>query len=355
MSDWMGLIWLVVLLLANAFFVAAEFGVVSAKRSQIEPLAEAGSKSARTTLYAMEHVSLMLAICQLGITVCSLLIGNVAEPAIHHLLAGPMSFIGIPVALSDVIAFILALAVVTYLHVVVGEMIPKNIALAVSQRAAMLLAPPLVFLAKVFGFVIRPLNGLANGILRIVGIEPRAEVNAAYTVEEVQSIVIESQREGLLNDDTGLLKGALEFSDKTVGDVMVPMDRVVSLHAHATPADIQRLVARTGFSRYVVLDAGGDPVSYIHIKDVLFADAPEDHESEIPEKRFRPLVTLQVSDEIEESLDAMQAAGNHVGRVLDAENRTAGILFLEDVLEELVGEVHDAMQRTPRSRHSSQR
>lgn len=350
MSDWMGLIWLVVLLLANAFFVAAEFGVVSAKRSQIEPRAEAGSKAAKTTLYAMEHVSTMLAICQLGITVCSLLIGNVAEPAIHHLLVGPMAFLGIPGGLSDVIAFILALAVVTYLHVVVGEMIPKNIAIAVSQQAAMLLAPPLVFLAKVFGFVINPLNALANGILRLMRIEPRDEVNAAYTVEEVQSIVVESQREGLLSDDTGLLKGALEFSDKTIGDVMVPMERVVTLEQGARPADIERLVARTGFSRYVALDDDGRPRSYIHIKDVLYAESAQEYEAVIPDKRFRPLVTLSRNDEIEDSLDAMQAAGNHVGRVLDEDGRTVGILFLEDVLEELVGEVHDAMQRAPRDR-----
>lgn len=349
MSDWMGLVWLVVLLAANAFFVSAEFAVVAAKRSQMEPRAAEGSKAAKTALYAMEHVSIMLAICQLGITVCSLLIGNFSKPAIHHLLAGPLAFLGIPVAMADVIAFVLALAVVTYLHVVLGEMIPKNISLAASQQAAMLLAPPLVFLAKIFGFVIRPLNALSNLILRAMGIEPRDEVNAAYTVEEVQSIVVESQREGLLSDDTGLLKGALEFSDKSIGDVMVPMDRVVTLPAGATPEDIERLVARTGFSRYVLLDADGEPTSYIHIKDVLYADEPGEYTTEIPAKRFRSLVTLTASDEIEESLGAMQDAGNHVGRVLDAEGRTSGVLFLEDVLEELVGEVRDAMQRVPRS------
>ena len=122
---------LVLLLAGNAFFVAAEFAVVSAKRSQIEPFAAEGRRAAKTTLYAMEHVSLMLAVCQLGITVCSLLIGNVAEPAIHHLLVGPLAMLGIPASLSGVISFILALSIVTYLHVVVGEMIPKNIAIAV--------------------------------------------------------------------------------------------------------------------------------------------------------------------------------------------------------------------------------
>lgn len=346
MSDWFGLVWLVFLLLFNAFFVASEFAIVNAKRSQIEPLAEKGNKAARTALWAMEHVSLMLAICQLGITVCSLLIGNVAEPAIHHLLEGPLHVLGIPAGLSGPIAFVIALGVVTYLHVVVGEMIPKNIAIAVSRQAAVLLAPPLVFLARMFGFVIRPLNGLANVILRLMRIEPKDEVNAAYTVEEVQSIVAESKREGLLTDDTGLLKGALEFSDKSIGEVMVPRDAVVTIGEGVRPVDIEQLVGRTGFSRYVYVDADGEPESYLHIKDVLYSDTVDDHEAPIPAKRFRSLVTLRADDEIEDSLQEMQRAGNHVGRVLDSANRTVGILFLEDVLEELVGEVHDAMQRT---------
>ncbi len=348
MADWLGLIWLVVLLLGNAFFVAAEFGVVSAKRSQIEPAAEAGSRAAKTTLYGMEHVSSMLAICQLGITVCSLLLGNVAEPAIHHLLEGPMHGLGIPAGLSAPIAFVLSLAIVTYLHVVAGEMIPKNISLAASQQAALLLTPPLVFLSKVFGFAIKPLNAFANLVLKMLGVVPRDEVNAAYTVEEVQSIVAESQREGLLRDDTGLLKGALEFSDKTIDEVMVPLADVVTIPAEVTPAQIEQLVAKTGYSRYIVLGEDGVPESYLHIKDVLYADTEADYEAPVPPKRFRSLVTVAAGDEIEDSLTQMQAAGHHVGRVLDADARAVGVLFLEDVLEELVGEVHDAMQRPPK-------
>lgn len=345
MSDWMGLVWLIVLLAGNAFFVAAEFAVVSAKRAQIEPLAEEGRKSAKTTLYAMEHVSVMLAICQLGITVCSLLIGNISEPAIHHLLAGPLSYLGIPANASSVISFVLALAIVTYLHVVVGEMIPKNIALATSKTAVLLLAPPLVFLSKIFGFVIRPLNWFANLLLRMVGVTPRNDVNAAYTVEEVQQIVAESKREGLLNDDTDLLKGALEFSDKTVGDVMVPLDSVVTIEPDVTPEYIERLVARRGFSRYIQVNDDGEPESYIHVKDVLYADSEETYTAPVPGKRFRAMVSVSVNDEVEEALATMQHAGNHVGKVVGTDGRVVGVLFLEDVLEELVGEVHDAMQR----------
>ncbi|WP_349829002.1 CBS domain-containing protein, partial [Brevibacterium litoralis] len=180
-------------------------------------------------------------------------------------------------------------------------------------------------------------------------VEPRDEVNAAYTVDEVQSIVLESKREGLLTDDTGLLKGALEFSDKSIGDVMVPIDEVVTVGADVRPVDIEQLVGRTGFSRYVLFDEEDEPTGYLHIKDVLYADTEVGYTAPVPAKRFRSLVTLQAADDIEDSLPDMQGAGNHVGRVLDETGRTVGVLFLEDVLEELVGEVHDAMQRAPRA------
>lgn len=345
MSDWLGLLWLVLLILGNAFFVAAEFSVVSARRAQIEPLAEKGSRSAKTALYAMEHVSLMLAICQLGVTVCSLLLGSLAEPAIHHLLEGPLEWMRVPPAAAGAIGFAVSLAIVTFLHVVVGEMIPKNIALAAAKHSVLLLAPPLVLLAKIFGFVIHPLNAFANGVLKLFGITPRADVNAAYTVEEVQAIVAESKREGLLADEGGLLKGALEFSDKTAANVMVPMQKVVTVASDVTPEHLSGLVGQKGFSRYIVVDPDGDPDSYIHVKDILYADDEVDYESPVPRKRFRSLVTVSANDEIEDALQHMQAAGNHVGRVMDSRGKAVGVLFLEDVLEELVGEVHDSMQR----------
>ena len=188
MSDWAGIFWLVVLLLGNAFFVAAEFAVMSARRSQIEPLADAGSKRAQTTLRAMENVSLMLACAQLGITVCSLLILLVAEPAIHHLLAAPLEAVGLPMEIADVAAFAVALMVVTFLHVTFGEMVPKNISVSVADKAALFLAPPLMFVARLVRPVIVALNWSANHILKLLRIEPKDEVNSTFTLEEVQSI-----------------------------------------------------------------------------------------------------------------------------------------------------------------------
>ncbi len=166
-SDWWGLVWLVMLLLINAFFVGAEFAIISARRSQIEPRAEAGSRSAKTALWAMEHATLMLATSQLGITICSLIILNVSEPAIHHLLDVPLGLTGWPEQVIGVIAFIVTLTIVSFLHVVFGEMVPKNLSFSVPDRAVLLLAPPLVGVATVFRPIIRALNATANGVLRL--------------------------------------------------------------------------------------------------------------------------------------------------------------------------------------------
>ncbi|MDO9396114.1 MAG: CNNM domain-containing protein, partial [Herbiconiux sp.] len=252
-----GIVWLVVLLVVNAFFVGAEFAVISARRSQIEPRAEAGSKAAKTTLWAMEHATLMLATSQLGITVCSLVILNVSEPAIHHLLEYPLALTPLSPELIGGVAFVIALVLVTFLHVVFGEMVPKNLSFSVPDRAALLLAPPLVFVSKVVRPVIWSLNGLANLILRAFRVQPKDEATSAYTLDEVATIVRQSTREGVLTDASGTLSAAFEFTTKTVGDVEVPIGEMVLLPAASTPADIQRAVAEHGFSRYILTDDAG--------------------------------------------------------------------------------------------------
>ncbi|GAB7190409.1 hemolysin family protein [Kineococcus sp. NUM-3379] len=343
MSELTGLGIGLALLLGNAFFVGAEFAVLSARRSQIEPLAETSGR-ARKTLAAMEQVSLMLATCQLGITLCSLGLGAVAEPALAHLLEPVFAAVGVPEALLHPVALVLALTVVVYLHVVVGEMIPKNLAIAGPERSALLLAPPLLALGRFLGPLIRLLNGITNAALRAVGVEPKDEVASAFTAEEVQSIVAESRREGTLEDTQGLLSGALEFSDRTVGDIAVPLGRLVTVPAGATPQDVEALVARTGFSRFPVLATGGDLLGYLHVKDILYAD-DERYTQPVPDKRVRALGTLGVVEEVEDALASMRRNGSHLARVVDGTGRVTGVVFLEDVLEELVGEVRDATQR----------
>ncbi|GEP27751.1 MULTISPECIES: hemolysin family protein [Cryobacterium] len=355
MSDWAGLAWLVVLLAANAFFVGAEFAVISARRSQIEPLAEAGKRSAKTALWAMEHATLMLATSQLGITVCSLLILNVSEPAIHHLLEVPLALTGLPEALIGTIAFIVALLLVSYLHVVFGEMVPKNLSFSVPDQAVLLLAPPLVFVARVFRPVIVTLNACANGVLRLFGVQPKNEATSAYTLDEVATIVTQSTKEGVLSDGTGALTAAFEFTNLKVRDVAVGLSKLVSLPESATPADVEKAVTRHGFSRYVLADAEGYLTGYVHLKDVLDLDIasageatlaePDSYSGRIPAKRIRALISIFEDTDLEDALATMRRSGAHLARSFTAEGETTGVLFLEDIIEELVGEVQDATRR----------
>ncbi|MGO2112147.1 MAG: hemolysin family protein [Pseudoclavibacter sp.] len=341
---WGGIVWLVVLLLGNAFFVGAEFAVISAKRSQIEPRAERGDRAAKTTLYAMEHATLMLATSQLGITVCSLLILNVSEPAIHHLLEIPLGLTGLSTELISGIAFVIALVIVTYLHVVLGEMVPKNISFSLPDRAALLLAPPLVFVSRVFQPVIWLMNSIANGVLRLFGVEPKAEATSAYTFYQVAGIVEQSKREGVLRDATGTLTNAFEFTAKRVGEVAVPIGELRTLSAGATPADLQRAVAAYGFSRYLVEGENDTWVGYVHLKDVL--DLTGDaYDRPIPQGRIRPQISFYEGTDLEDALGGMRTLHAHLARVFDARGDVTGVLFLEDIIEELVGEIRDASVR----------
>lgn len=344
MNDLWGIVWLVVLLVINAFFVGAEFAVISAKRSQIEPKAEAGSRTAKTALWAMEHATLMLATCQLGITVCSLLILLVSEPAIHHLLEIPLEAIGWPEAVVSGVAFAIALIVVTFLHVVFGEMVPKNLSFTIPDRAVLALATPLVAVATVLRPIVGALNGVANGAIRLIGVTPRSEATSVFTLDQVATIVAESTKEGVLEDRTGALGAAFEFTTKRVDDVAVPLAGLVTLPEDATPADVESAVSKRGYSRYILVDGDGEPSGYVHLKDVI--DLVDDEfESPIPGKRVRRLASIWDETELEDALATMRREGAHIARAFDQTGRTTGVLFLEDIIEELVGVIDDITER----------
>lgn len=349
MSDWAGLIWLVVLLAVNAFFVAAEFAVISARRSQIEPLAQKGKASAKTALYAMEHVSLMLATSQLGITVASLLILNVSEPAIHHLMEMALYGTGLAPGWISAISFIFALVLVTFLHVIFGEMVPKNASFSVPDKAILILAPPLVFVARVVKPVIWVMNEIANGVLKLCRVQPRQEANSVFTLNEVATIVSHSTREGTIEDSSGTLSAAFDFTTKKAGDIKVSLDNLVTLSESSTFSELEQAVAKYGFSRYVISDAQQEPIGYIHLKDVLTYDddisEAGTHTGPIKTKRIRQLASVSESTDLEDVLAQLQRTGIHLARVVDANGETTGVLFLEDIIEELVGEVNDATRR----------
>jgi len=339
----------VLLLLGNAFFVGAEFAVLAARRSQLEPLAAAGRRSAQLALQALERVASLLACAQLGITVCSVLLGALAEDAIHHLIAPVLERVGLSGTLGHALGLALALLIVAYFHVVIGEMVPKNIAIAEPDRAALWLAPALLLLTQGLRPVIRVLEWLAKALVRLLGIEPKDEVASAYTAQEVDAIVVESAREGLLQEQQQhLARRVLEFSDRVAGDVAVPVGELATLPFGCTPADVERLVAKRGFSRIPITHESGELGGYVHLKDVLYADE-EERLRPVPVKRIRRLATVRPDDEVEDVLETMQETGSHLARVMTAQDTVTGIVFLEDVLEELVGEVTDSTQR---SRHA---
>ena len=292
MSDsWMGLIWFAFLLAANAFFVGAEFAVLSARRAQIEPRAEAGSRPAKITLKAMESVSLMLATAQLGITLCSLAILLIVEPSIHDLLK-PL-IVGLPYDVGYALSFAMALILVTFMHVVFGEMVPMNIAFSIPERAALVLGPLLYLTAQIVKPIVVTLNAIANGALRLMGIQIRDEAFNAYTLDQVEDIVEHSTREGVLNDSSGALSNAFEFTEKKVLDVSVAQENLVSFKESVTPREIEQAVAKHGFSRYPLTSESDSTeiVGYVHLKDVL--DLRDDEvDDPIPAKRIRTLISL---------------------------------------------------------------
>ena len=219
-------------------------------------------------------------------------------------------------------------------------MIPKNLAFSVPDRASLLLAPPLVVVSKIFNPIIWSLNTIANGVLRLFKVEPKDEATSTYTLEEVAGIVEQSTREGTLNDTSGTLAGAFEFTEKKVSDVDVPIAEMVLLPAGARPIDVQKAVAEHGFSRYVVTDERGEPTSYIHMKDVMDLMGADAFTAPIPQKRLRSLVSVSRDAELEDAMAVLRNRGAHVAKALDSEGNVTGLLFLEDVLEVLVGEVN---------------
>ncbi|MCX5123562.1 MULTISPECIES: hemolysin family protein [unclassified Streptomyces] len=327
-------------LITNAFFVGAEFALISVRRSQIEPAALKGDRRAKTVLWGLEHLSAMMATAQLGITVSSLVLGAVAEPAIAHLLEPPFHAIGVPEGLIHPIAFVIALTLATYLHMLVGEMIPKNIALAAPAPTALLLGPPLVALTRALRPFVFGINAFANTLLRLLKVEPKDEVGSVFTDEELARLVRDSSAAGLLAPEgSERLRDALELGTRPVGEVMVPLDKVVTVPCDITPRRLERTAADHGYSRLPVIGPVGQEIwGYLHIKDALAAG---DRSAPFPRSAMRPVITVALDTPLDDTMTAMRDAGTHLAAVAAATGTVVGFVTMEDLLEELVGAAHD--------------
>ncbi|OLF10083.1 hypothetical protein BLA60_16625 [Actinophytocola xinjiangensis] len=347
MTGGIALVVAVVLLAANAFFVGAEFALVSARRDRLEALADSGVERARKVMSAAEHTSLMMAGAQLGITLCTIGLGALGEPAVAHYLELALGPIGLPAAVLHTVAFAVALVIVSVLHIVVGEMVTKNIAIAAPERTAVILTPVLVGWVTVVRPVISLLNALSNGVLRLFKVEPKDEIESAHTSEELATMVADSRREGLLDQaEHRRLTQTLHSAERTVGDVLVPLGRVETVPYPPTVGDIEDAVVRTGFSRFPVRMPDGRLNGYLHVKDVLDqADAAP--ETPVPAHRVRGLPEIPADSRLDEALAALRRTRSHVAKAVSPDRTVLGVVALEDLVEEYVGTVLDATHRDP--------
>ncbi|MGP4054703.1 hemolysin family protein [Mycobacterium sp. 4D054] len=354
MGDIFGVLLTFVLLAANAFFVASEFSLISARRDRLEALAEQGKRSAVTVIRAGEHLSLMLAGSQLGITICSILLGRVAEPAVAHLLEMPFALLGIPDPVLHTVSFLVALTIVVTLHVLLGEMVPKNIAIAGPESTAMLLIPVYLVYMRLARPFIAFYNWCANTTLRLFGVEPKDELDVTVSTVELSEMIAESLSEGLLDpEEHTRLTRALQIRNRAVNDVAIPLHEiravpVASEGAGPTVAALEEALKETGYSRFPVTDTDGAFIGYVHIKDVLpliMADGEADSTAVIETSMVRPLPKVPASLPLPDALTRLRRTNSHLALVTAADGAATAMVALEDLVEDLVGTVRDSTHR----------
>jgi CBS domain containing-hemolysin-like protein len=334
------------LLSANAFFVGAEFALMSARRDRLEAMVRRGVHRAHTVIRAGEKLPLMLAAAQLGITVSSLGLGSLGEPALADLLELLTSPLQLPDAALHTLAVLIALGMITVLHILLGEMVPKNIAIAGPERLALWLVPPLVVFTRATRPMIEVFSWAARVVLRLFGVPPREALDSAFSPDELANLIADSRREGLLDSqEHRRLTQTLSTREQTVSELLIPTAALTTVPAGPTLGDIERAVAKTGFSRFPLRrergDAQGELVGYLHVKDVLeLLGGPPD--TPVPPESVRPLPEVRSTAKLGEALTLLCRSGSHLARVVGRDGRTMGVVALEDVVEQYVGTVRDA-------------
>jgi len=342
MNDILGIVALVVLVLLNGFFVAAEFSLVSVRRTRIDQLAEEGNTAARAAQRAIKNLDLVIAATQLGITMASLGIGFIAEPAIEHLVSPLLRDVGITSEKTiHAFGFGIAFAISTVLHIVFGELAPKSLALQRSEQVAMAVTRPLLVFATVFRYVIIFLNFLGNSVVRLFGMRAVTGHHTAHSEEEIRMIVSASSQEGVLeNDEKELLYNVFDLSDTMVRSIMTPRVDMIVTDSAAPLRRLLELNTEHGYSRVPVYqDTPDNIVGVAHTSDVLRHLEDLDHMT-IAEL-MRPTFYIPESMRINDLLKKMQEKKSHMSIVVDEFGGTTGLVTLEDALEEIVGEIYD--------------
>ena len=336
----------VLLALGTGVFVGSEFALLNLDRADLEARAAKGEKGFGITIRALKRTSTHLSSAQLGITLTTLLTGYTMEPALSSMLSGPLANAGVPEDFIRPVGGVLGIVLATTISMIFGELVPKNYALAVPRITARVLLPLQVAFTWTFRPFIAVLNGSANRILRAMGIEPKEELSAARTADELASLVQRSALQGLLEDDTAtLLSRTIEFSRRNAVDVMTPRTQVESVHRSATAWDVIALARKTGYSRFPVIDESSDDIrGGVHVKQAIAV--PPDKRDGVPASALQSeVIRVPETMTLDVLLTELRGRGYQVAIVVDEYGGTSGIATLEDLVEELIGEVADEHDR----------
>ncbi|MCM3656590.1 hemolysin family protein [Agromyces mediolanus] len=347
MSEWILLGIGVLLTIGTGLFVASEFALVNLDRADLEARRARGETRLGLTIQALKITSTHLSSAQLGITLTTLLTGYTMEPAISSLLAGPLTAIGLPEELVRPVGATTAVVIATLLSMLVGELVPKNFALALPLATAKVVIPFQTAFTWVFRPAIAVLNGSANAVIRSFGIEPKEELSGARSAEELSSLVRRSASAGLLEQDTATLLGrTLRFSGHDASDVMTPRPRLAAVQRLEPAEAVIELARQTGYSRFPVYDENlDDIVGVVHVKQAVAV--PRERRGEVPTSALQSdALRVPETMKLDSLLGELRARGFQMAVIVDEYGGTAGVATLEDLVEELVGEVADEHDRT---------
>lgn len=357
MSTLVGLLLAIGLVLLNAFFVAAEFALVSVRRSRIEALIEAGNASAGVVRLAIEDLDRYIAATQLGITIASLGLGWVGEPALGHLVEPAVEFVLEPVshllpegmiqatsatAIGGAIAFL----VITFMHVVIGELMPKSIALQNPESTSLWVARPIVWIARLFYLPIRALNGTGNALLRLVGVEPASGHELVHSVDELRILIRSSAESGMFaRGEDNIMEAVFEMGETRARQLMVPRTEIVAFQADTALDEVVDEAAESNLTKFPIFEDDLDQVvGVLHTKDLL-RTLRRGTESNL-RALVRPALFVSEAITINDLLVRFREEKQHLALLLDEYGGTAGLITLEDLVEELVGDVQDAFEDT---------
>lgn len=346
MTNWVQLVAALLLVLLNGFFVAAEFSLARARVTRLEQLVEGGRGPARLAREQVRHIDRYLAACQLGITLASLGLGWLGEPAFAHLIEPVLSSVGMGDAAAGLTAIIIAFVVITVLHVVVGELAPKTVAIQRAEPTAMAIARPLEWFRWLFAPFIAVMNGAGNALVRALGVEPATEHEMASTAEDFQILIAQSEEGGAIEpEEADMLEGVFGLGESQASDIMTPRPEVTTLDADMDAKAALSAALATRHSRFPVLNGDG-VLGVVHLSQLARGFMEDGAETPL-RALASPAVYVPETQHLDELLRHLQARHASLAVVLDEYGDFAGVVSVEDVLEEIVGEIDDERDRAP--------